>query len=100
MTIYTSPYPKLDIPKHSVFTHLFGPHDPFSPSSTALIDGITGEVVTRAQLKASILTFAYGIRNTLKSLGGVNLNRGDTALVFSPNSIIYPVVSLGLVSSG
>ena len=98
MTIYTSPYPNLDVPKHSVFTHLFGPDDPFPHSSTALIDGITDQVVTRAQLKVSILTFAYGIRNTLNSLGGVNLNCGDTALVFSPNSIIYPVVSLGMVS--
>ena len=97
MTIYASPLPKLVVPKRSTFTHIFGPDDPFPPSSTALIDAPTGEVVTRAQLKRSILGFAWGVRIGLSKLGGVNLKRGDTALIFSPNSIQFPVVSLGLV---
>lgn len=98
MTVYKSPYPDIVVPKHSVFTHLFGPSDPFPPSSIALIDGITDERITRAQLKASALTFAWGIRNRLGELGSSNLKRGDTALIFSSNSILYPVVSLGLVN--
>lgn len=99
MSIYKSHLPNIDVPKHSVFEHIFPTtNDPFPESSTALVDAITGEVTTRGQLKRAALTFAYGVRNSLTALGGTNLKRGDTALVFSPNSVLYPIVSLGLVS--
>ncbi|KAF8326387.1 uncharacterized protein EI90DRAFT_2930282 [Cantharellus anzutake] len=100
MTIYTSPLPRLTVPKRSVFTHLFGREDPFDPSSTALIDGLTSEVITRGQLRAQILTFTWGIRHELVNLGGRNLRRGETALVFSPNFLLFPVISLGLNAAG
>ncbi|KAI0058399.1 AMP binding protein [Artomyces pyxidatus] len=93
MTIYTSPLPSVDIPSESIWTFLFNTckHDLALP---AYIDAPTGRTLTRADVRALSLQFAYGARSRLR------IARGDTAMIFSPNSLAWPVALLGLVAAG
>ncbi|KAF8300471.1 AMP binding protein [Clavulina sp. PMI_390] len=94
--IYTSPYPKINIPKINVFESIFPTKriDLFPGHRPALIDGLTGETWTRAQLKQFSLTLAWHLRNTL------GLKEGDVLMIASPNSIQYGVVLLGALAAG
>ncbi|VDC00331.1 unnamed protein product [Peniophora sp. CBMAI 1063] len=90
--IYTSPHPRQELPSTSLFTFLFsGNHDPASP---AYIDVLTKRVLSRADVRSMALQVGYSARNQLK------LKKGEVALVFSPNSIAWPVVLLGIVAAG
>ncbi|KAH9485035.1 4-coumarate--CoA ligase-like 7 [Psilocybe cubensis] len=99
--IYTSPYPSQPLYNHSVFSHLFF-SDPKYPnkvggypgSSPAFIDAPTGTSISRSQLKNFALSLAYGIKKTFSA------KRGDTILVFSQNSLTWPVVVFGAVAAG
>ncbi|PPQ89783.1 hypothetical protein CVT25_008160 [Psilocybe cyanescens] len=100
-TIYTSPYPPRPLYNHSVFTHLFfsQPGDPdnvggYPGSAPAFIDAPTGTSLSRAQLKQFALSFGYGVRKTFSA------KRGDTILVYSQNSLTWPVVTFGAVAAG
>lgn len=97
--IYTSPASSVHIPDQSIFTHLFGSNDPtlvgpFPASHPAFIDASTGTTITRGQLKDLALQFGFGLRSIFGS------KRGDTILVYSPNSIAWPVVVFGAVAAG
>ena len=103
MTIYRSPIPDVPTPDESLFTFLFeGKVDREIPSTTpAFIDAPTGRTVTRAQLKATCLSLGWGLRNILANkLGGVELTRGDTVMIFSPNSFAWPFALLGSIAAG
>jgi len=96
--IYSSPVPSLPIPSSSIFTYLFfsPPHDPISvggfPASTpAFVDAESGTVLTRAQTKHFALCLAYG----LKHHPHIRARRGDVVLVFSQNSLSWPVALFG-----
>ncbi|KAJ7108782.1 AMP binding protein [Mycena epipterygia] len=101
--IYTSPYPDVHIPKTSVFTRIFASRAPgdvggFPGSRNAFIDAATGTCLTRAQLLDLSLSFGHGLRthpNTSPSA-----KRGDTVLIYSPNSLAWPVVLFGAVAAG
>lgn len=100
-TIYKSPYPPVQVPQESLFTHLFGTHFfNYPPSSPAFIDPTTGASVSRADLRDLCLSFAYGLRHAFREQGGVKLSRGDVVLIFSPNSIVWPVMLFGSVAAG
>ncbi|KAH9048035.1 AMP binding protein [Lactarius hengduanensis] len=90
-TTYTSPFP------NSLWTFLFQTtqHDPSLP---AFVEAATGRVLSRADLRKLSLEFAYGIRTRLPQ--GNRLFRGDTAMIFSPNSLAWPVAILGLLAGG
>lgn len=93
-TIYTSPIPPVHIPEVSIFTHLFGSNDPtlvgpFPTSQPAFIDAATGTTITRGQLKDLALQLGFGLRSVFDS------KRGDTILVYAPNSIHWPLVVFG-----
>jgi long-subunit acyl-CoA synthetase (AMP-forming) len=97
-TIYTSPYPEVPIPKTSVFTHVFASRGPgdvggFPGSMKAFIDSVSGAYITRAQLLDLSLSFGHGLRNhpNTKALA----KRGDTILIYSPNSLAWPVLLFG-----
>ncbi|KAJ7196472.1 AMP binding protein [Mycena pura] len=102
--IYTSHVPDVHIPNTSLFTYLFGsragPDDVggYSGSSNAFVDAATGTTVTRSHLKHLCLSFAHGIRThpTMRPFA----KRGDTVLVFSPNSLAWPVVVYGAIAAG
>ncbi|KAK0498257.1 AMP binding protein [Armillaria luteobubalina] len=94
---YPSLAPSVPIFSHSIFTHLLtkdgeliGGHAPELPAFT---DAPSGTTITRRQLRDFSLALGHG----LKSLGA---QRGDTVLVFSPNSLNYPVLLLGALSAG
>ncbi|KAJ7214390.1 AMP binding protein [Mycena pura] len=102
--IYTSHVPDVQVHNTSIFTYLFGsragPDDVggHSGSKNALIDAATGTTITRSQLKDICLSFAHGIRThpTTRPFA----NRGDTILIFSPNSLAWPVVMHGAIAAG
>lgn len=99
--IYTSPLPRPPLVHRSVFTHLFGsangnPGDVGGyPSSTpAYIDAATGTTLTRGQVKHLALSVAYGLKHHPATADLTK--RGDTVMVYSPNSLWWPVVVFGL----
>jgi len=96
--IYTSPVPSVPIVATSVFTRLFSSpsHDPdtvggYPGATTAFVDAPSGTTLTRAQLKHLALSFAFGIRDHPTTAA----KRGDVVLVFSHNSLNWPVVLFG-----
>ncbi|KAJ7735764.1 AMP binding protein [Mycena metata] len=102
-TIYKSPYPDVHIPKTSVFTHVFASRGPgdvggFPGATKAFVDAASGAYLTRAQLRDLALTFGHGLRThpATKPLA----RRGDTLLIYSPNSLAWPVVLFGSVAAG
>ncbi|KAH9073096.1 AMP binding protein [Lactarius deliciosus] len=96
-TTYTSPFPNVELASESLWTFLFQTtqHDPSLP---AFVEAATGRVLSRADLRKLSLEFAYGIRTRLPQ--GNRLFRGDTAMIFSPNSLAWPVAILGLLAGG
>ncbi|TFK58423.1 acetyl-CoA synthetase-like protein, partial [Pluteus cervinus] len=101
--IYHSSIPSVPIVSTSVYTHLFSasPNDPTSVggypgSSPAFIDAPSGTTLTRTQLKNLSLSFAFGIRNHPTTRANV----GDTVLIYSQNSLHWPVVLFGCVAAG
>jgi len=95
--IYTSSYPAVPTYNRSIFTHLFAPHkDPnnvgdYPGTLPAYVDAPTGTVLTRAQLKSLALKLGYGLRNH----PSFKAKRGDTIMVYSQNSLTWPVVLFG-----
>jgi hypothetical protein len=92
--IYRSPYPNIPVPDRSVFTHLFHSGEPnlvggFPASSTAYVDAPTGTTLSRAQVKSFALQLAHSLRSAYQ------VRRGDVALVYSQNSLSWPVVLFG-----
>ncbi|KAJ7109643.1 AMP binding protein [Mycena crocata] len=102
-TIYKSPYPDTHIPKTSVFTRIFasqasGDVGGFPESTKAFIDAATGTCITRAELLHLSLSFGHGLRNHPDTKPFAR--RGDTILIYSPNSLAWPVVLFGSVAAG
>ncbi|KAF8908000.1 AMP binding protein [Mucidula mucida] len=86
-SIYRSHLP--DIPVPSYVGHHPGDYPVF-------IDSLSDTTITRAQLRSLALSLGYGIRHH----PNIQAKRGDVALVFSPNSITFPVVIFGSVAAG
>ncbi|KAJ7665919.1 AMP binding protein [Mycena polygramma] len=101
--IYTSSFPDVPIVNMSLFTRLFASRGPgdvggFPGTWKAYIDAATGASITRAELKTLSLSFAYGLRShpTTQPFA----KRGDTVMIFSPNSLAWPVVLFGSIAAG
>lgn len=102
MKIYTSPHAPVPVPNESIYTNLavtrFGD---FPPEWPMFIDGATGKVLTRGEWRELTLQMAWGFRYELPKLGGVgSLQRGDVAMIFSPNTIAWPVMLDGGFAAG
>lgn len=96
--IHDSSLPSVPLVERSVYTHLFASSDPdpnfvgqFPGSAPAFIDAVSGTTITRADLKRLTLAFGYGIRNHPH----IAAKRGDTVLIYSVNSLCWPVILLG-----
>lgn len=63
--IYKSAIPDVFIPQVSVFESILPADDPYPAGRPALIDGVTGEVWTRNELRARSLTLAWAMVNRL-----------------------------------
>ncbi|KAJ7735767.1 AMP binding protein [Mycena metata] len=101
--IYTSHIPDVPISNMSIFTRLFSARAPgdvggFPGSFKAYIDAASGATITRAEVKNLALSFAYGLRDhpTTRQFA----KRGDTLLIYSPNSLAWPVVLFGSIAAG
>ncbi|KAJ7359708.1 AMP binding protein [Mycena albidolilacea] len=103
--VYTSHLPDVPPNNVSIFTKLFSSRTPGGsdvgghPGSwTAYVDAASGASLTRADVKKLALSFAYGLRDhpTTKPFAC----RGDTVLIFSPNTLAWPVVLYGSVAAG
>ncbi|KAJ1303693.1 hypothetical protein OPQ81_008118 [Rhizoctonia solani] len=92
--IYKSAYPDRVIPRESIFSNLFPKKPEFAESLPAFIDAVNGRTLSRGDVKDLSLRLAYGLQRTL------GINRGDTVMIFSPNSLIWPVVMLGCIAAG
>ncbi|KAI0343749.1 AMP binding protein [Trametopsis cervina] len=101
MQIYTSSYPTIPVPEESIFSFLLRRHLDKSPlTSPAFVDAGTGFTITRGELRDLAFSVGWGLRNHLTVLGGVQLHRGDVAMIFSPNSIAWPVMFFGGIAAG
>ncbi|KAG9220628.1 hypothetical protein CCMSSC00406_0003727 [Pleurotus cornucopiae] len=99
--IYTSPYPPIPVASESLFTHLFsvtGPNEigGYPAAHPAFIDAATGATVSRALLKHLALSLGYALRNHPQ----LKLKRGDTVMIFSPNSLAFPIALFGAIAGG
>ncbi|TDL27415.1 acetyl-CoA synthetase-like protein [Rickenella mellea] len=100
MKIYTSRVPPQPIANESIFSRMFPERDPFPSSGPAFIDADTGKSITRGELKSLALELAWGLQHKLPKLGAVHLKRGDTVMIFSPNSIAWPIALHGSIAAG
>jgi len=103
MTIYRSSIPDVTIPNESLFTFIFEGKvaREIPPTTPAFIDAPTGRSITRAELKTACLSLGWGLRNVFANkLGGVEITRGDTLLIFSPNSFAWPFALFGSIAAG
>lgn len=100
MKIHTSHFEPTPVPEVSLFTHLFPEVDPFPGETPAFIDADTGRVVTRQQLREQSMQLGWSMRNNLVKLGGAPLKKGDVVMIFSPNSIAYPIALHGCIAAG
>ncbi len=97
-SIYRSHLPDIPVVSSSIFTHFLG-LDAEKPGYVGhhpgdypvFIDSLSDTTITRAQLRSLALSLGYGIRHH----SNIQAKRGDVALVFSPNSITFPVVIFG-----
>ncbi|KAF6760204.1 AMP binding protein [Ephemerocybe angulata] len=97
--IYKSPFPDVPVHNRSVFTHLFSSTDPsrvgeWPASSLAYVDAPTGTTLTRAQVKSFSLQLARSLQTKLQA------RRGDTVLIYSQNSLSWPIALFGSVAAG
>jgi 4-coumarate--CoA ligase len=81
-------------------------YDIFAPSHPAYIDGPTGIILTRGDMRKRTLEIGWGLmhleeiaRDTNAGLG-MKLAQGNTIMIFSPNSLAYPVMLHGAVAAG
>ena len=101
MKIYQSLYPPVPLRDESIFTYLFQTRFyEHPPSQAAYIDSATGKTVSRAELKDLALSVGWSLRNELPKLGGVSLVRGDVVMIFSRNSIAWPIMLYGGIAAG
>lgn len=102
-TIYTSSYPSVHICRRSIFTHILGVSSSspgtvggFPASSPAFIDALYGTTISRGTCRSYALQLAFSLHNLPSPLE----NRTKTVLIFSPNSITWPIIMFGVVAAG
>jgi 4-coumarate--CoA ligase len=97
MAILQPPYPPVYLPSQSLWSFLLNgrQHDSSLP---AYIEAPTGHTLTRADVRKLTLELAHGLRAAMPH--GERASRGDTVMIFSPNSISWPIVALGILANG
>nr|GMD14273.1 4-coumarate--CoA ligase-like 7 [Ipomoea batatas] len=94
--IYRSLRPPIVLPRDpnfSMVSFLFRNISQY-PDQPAIHDSDTGRTLTFAQLKSQVSKVAHGMKHQL----GVRKN--DVVLIFSPNSIDFPLCFLGAIAAG
>ena len=90
--IHTSEYPPIETPTTPIWQYVLadaaarGEHP-------ALVDGITGQTITYAQLAHLVERMAAGFAE-------IGVKPGDVVALHSPNTVLYPVVFYGASRAG
>ncbi|CAE6437667.1 unnamed protein product [Rhizoctonia solani] len=92
--IYKSQYPDFVIPRRSVVSNLFPAESPYADSLPAFIEAATGLTLSRGDIKDLTFRVASGVRKVLGT------KRGQTVMVFCPNSIAWPFTLFGCAAAG
>ncbi|EKM50352.1 uncharacterized protein PHACADRAFT_104699, partial [Phanerochaete carnosa HHB-10118-sp] len=90
--------PPVPLPRQSFFTYLLE-QDIFNDNHPYSINGQTGKVHTRGQLKRESLRLAHGLRNA-RNVGLSAFEKGSVALVVSPATNLYPTLIFALGAAG
>lgn len=93
---FSSRYPSVPVSKESYYSFVLG-RDIFGDDHPFTINGQTGAIVTRKQLRESSLRLAHGLRNA-GNIGLHPLAKGSTAMFLSPSTDLYMVVQFAMVS--
>lgn len=101
MTIYTSGLPLPDLPRTDVFRYMFPqdagdsplPASALNPDHVIYIDGMSGRKLKRGELEDSAKRLACGLKKR-------GIQRGDTALLFGPNSLDWVIAAWGMQAAG
>jgi len=88
----SSTYPDVDIPDVSATDYVLRAASRL-PDHPAVIDGVSGQTLSFAQLAGYIDRFAAALAER-------GVTKGDVIAVFSPNTIYYPVVFHGIAKTG
>jgi 4-coumarate--CoA ligase len=67
-------------------------------SYPAFIDANTSTTLSRSSLRSLCLSFGYGVTHSPPT--PQKLVKGDVIMIFSPNSLAWPIVLLGAVAAG
>ncbi|TFK50221.1 AMP binding protein [Heliocybe sulcata] len=98
MRIYSSPLPPVHLPEVPIFDYV-SCTEGSSLYAVAFIDGPTGEALTRRDVLRTARNFARGLMH-LKDLSLLPMRRGNTVTILSPNSLAFPIATLGLIAAG
>ncbi|KAH6814018.1 AMP-dependent synthetase and ligase family protein [Perilla frutescens var. frutescens] len=79
-------------PNLSMIPFLFRNASSF-PNKPALIDAHTGKTLTFSQFKSMVAKFSHALLH-------LGINKNDVVLIFSPNSIQFPVAFFGIIAIG
>ncbi|SCX40618.1 Acyl-CoA synthetase (AMP-forming)/AMP-acid ligase II [Klenkia marina] len=90
--VLASRFPDVEIPDVAVPAYVLARSRELG-DAPALVDGLTGETITHAQLVGYVDRFAA-------ALHARGLGKGDVVAVFSPNTIWFPVVFHGIAAAG
>jgi acyl-CoA synthetase (AMP-forming)/AMP-acid ligase II len=91
-TIHRSRYPDVELPTAALTEYVLGRADERA-GRPALVDGLSGEVMTYEQLAADVRAAAAG-------LSAAGLRKGDVVALLSPNLPAYPVAFHAALSLG
>ncbi|EKM61768.1 uncharacterized protein PHACADRAFT_204921 [Phanerochaete carnosa HHB-10118-sp] len=95
---FSSCYPSIPVSRESYYSFVFA-RDIFSDNHPFTINGQTGAIITRRQLRESSLRLAHGLRNA-GNVGLHPLAKGSTAMLLSPTTDLYMVVQFAMAAAG
>ena len=90
--MFRSPFPDVAVPDATIPQHVLG-GAAARGEAPALIDGRTGHTVSYAEL-------AYQVERLAAGLAEAGLRPGDVLAIFSPNTVLYPVVFHAALAAG
>ncbi len=92
MAIYESQFPAIEVPEVELTPHIFAASDQYL-ERTAIVDTMSGLLLTYGELRSAIARFAGGLQSR-------GFEPGDVLAVMAPNIAEYPVAIHGTLTAG